>query len=281
MSPSEEDLRAALRRGEGDPVDVDGIVAAGDAQRRRRRTRVLSTAASVVAVGGVAALVGVLAATGGSQHTSVAVHGARGDATAPTSGPSHGTAPAGVFPQSPTSTAQPGSAGSPASLACPASYPARLLPGGGSPGQFGAGSPLFARPAATIVVCAYGDSADAGSSRAPGRLVLTGTDATRLQQSLEKASTDAPSCPPPPPGTVTPRYAFIPIDASDNRMALISGTSGCTGQVTNGTAVRFWWEPPAGLARTLAALQPGGGGSTPVELPPSPPSSGNQGSPVR
>ncbi|MDT4951126.1 MAG: hypothetical protein QOJ37_3721, partial [Pseudonocardiales bacterium] len=50
MSPTEFDLRAALRDGEGDGVDVDRVVAGGRARRTHRRSQLLSTAAVVAFV---------------------------------------------------------------------------------------------------------------------------------------------------------------------------------------------------------------------------------------
>lgn len=56
MSPSESELRASLRAGEGDHLDVDEVVAAARTahrERRRNRLAVAGAVAAVLAVGGV------------------------------------------------------------------------------------------------------------------------------------------------------------------------------------------------------------------------------------
>ena len=160
--------------------------------------------------------------------------------------------------------------------ACPGQYPARLLPGSGSPGQSGTTSPLFGRPAATIVVCGYGPHAPAKS------LVLTGVSAIRLQQSLEKASTTPVACP-SVPATAT-RYVFLAIDASGHEVQMpVTASNDRCGIVSNGTGVRYGWSPPALINSEFGGGLPGGGGaipSSPIEIP-GPPPSGNQGTPVR
>ena len=53
MSPTENDLRAALRDGEGDGPDASRIVIAGQRARARRRTQLVNTAVAVALVGGL------------------------------------------------------------------------------------------------------------------------------------------------------------------------------------------------------------------------------------
>lgn len=122
MSPSESELRGALRIGEGEGVDPDAVISRARGTRHARRLRVGSIAAAVVVVGGVAA--GVVTLRGGNA-------------------PSHVPSP------------RPGAA---VAAQCPARPPHLMLPGGGGTGQFGADGPLFAKPVDRLLVCGYASS---------------------------------------------------------------------------------------------------------------------------
>jgi hypothetical protein len=55
------------------------------------------------------------------------------------------------------------------------------------------------------------------------------------------------------------QYAVIPVDASGNQGRPVAAqlpSSPCGALVTNGTAVRFDWQPPPGVAAKLEELSP-------------------------
>jgi hypothetical protein len=273
MSPSEIDLRAALHDGEGEGLDVNGVIARGQARRAHRRTVVLSAAAVVIVVGAVSGGVAALSGGGASSRAdreAPANGGISGlEATAGSAG--GGGAAAGAASPSAAGQAsrnQTNATGSNAPTAapgvpCPTSLPRYLLPGGGSPGQFGSDGPLFDRPVATIVVCSYGTPQQAVAltpSSGAGRLVLTGDDATGLAASLENSAKTKLDRPCPAIRGVDQRaLAIIGVDAKGARISTVTATlspTACNTQATNGTAVRYDWQPPSDLVPTLRALTP-------------------------
>ena len=83
-------------------------------------------------------------------------------------------------------------------VSCPSSPSQQLLPGGGSPGQFGASGPLFDKPVASLVLCGYSFGPNvSATSPAHGRKVVSGTAAQQLVTSLENAPKRRPTgaCP--------------------------------------------------------------------------------------
>ncbi|HVU91285.1 MAG TPA: hypothetical protein VHC23_03580, partial [Jatrophihabitans sp.] len=70
MSPSEKDLRAALRHGEGDGLDVGQIIQRGQQARARRRTQLLSGASAAVLVAGIGAGAWALGRAGGGTSSA-------------------------------------------------------------------------------------------------------------------------------------------------------------------------------------------------------------------
>lgn len=287
MTPTEFDLRSALRDGEGDGPDVDRVVAGGQARRAQRRVRLLSTAAVVafVAAAGVGGAVLVNRGGGGQSGDS------GGAALAPsrhTSVDANGGRVTDKVPAAPASAAGSGAAdgktsAKAAGVACPATLPRRLLPGGGSPGQFGADGPLFTDPVTSLVVCSYGSPVRASEQVTPGRLVLDGANATELARSLENADTTRSSSPCPTIRYATARsLAIIGVTARGTAMTPVTTTlsqPACNTVVTNGTAVRYNWSPPANLAPILDSLTPRPVGS--VTVPNISSSGKNIGSPVR
>jgi hypothetical protein len=263
MSPTEFDLRAALRDGEGDEPNADQLILHGRARVAQRRTRILSAAAVVAVVTGLGGGIALLA-HGGSGGDSASNAGGAGAASSQADsayGAAGGTAlaPAAGVPQAASSLAERGLSGT-LQIPCPAALPQYLLPGGGGTGQFGADSPLFGKPVRAVVVCAYGPAAKATDRGAahPARLELADGAATRLAASLDatpSATATGPHCPSSPAGPY--RFAIIGLTADGARAGTVTAeltASGCTGQVTNGTAVRYGWSPPADLRSRLLAL---------------------------
>jgi hypothetical protein len=241
--PSEFDLRAALREGEGDGPDVEQLISAGQARRAQRRTRVLSAAVIIAVAGGLGVSAAALSGGGGSAGPSAA-----GGAAA-----LHGL---------PVPSAKGADA-----VTCPQAAP--QLPNShrnSVTGSTAAPAQLVQGQVSSVVVCAYGANftvADHAASR-PVRLTLAGRQATRLADSLERAPTAAPSasCASAP----IERYAVIPVNPSGSPLppltAQVSGSS-CGAVVSNGTAVRYGWEPPPAVVQKLKQLAP----AQPTESP--------------
>lgn len=289
MSPSEFDLRAALRDGEGAALDVDRIIAGGQARQARRRAQLLTASLAVVFLGAAgtagAFLLGGNGAPGPSADGALA---SRAASSANAEQPGN-LAPAPKASDSPSRTdgAPPSSAGggvSNSAIPCPASFPTLLLPGGGGSGQFGAAGPLFTKPARSIVVCSYGSPLATGPNGGrPGRLVLTGSDAVQLQASLESAPTSRSNttCP-QVRANARHALAFIGVDPTGRPGRVITTTltdPPCDVTVTNGTAVRYDWTPTAGLGQQLLTLRPAAAPT--ASLPSHSPSGKNYSSPVR
>jgi hypothetical protein len=267
MSPTEHDLRGALHDGEGDgtaAVDVDRLISAANARRAQRRVRVggALTAAALVVVGATA----IVALRGGDSSVSgdsaysarsggSSVRGAAGGAAASSVASAPSVAP-GV------SSANPSAAAGATAVRCPASLPRPLLPGGGSPGQFGSGGALFAQPVASVVVCGYGTRAqalDQTSPPAPTRLVLAGAQAQELADSLENADKNRAHVCPTTHAATADEFALYGLTATGQQLrgVTVSLTSPtCQSMITNGTAVRYAWSPPAELRSALRKLRP-------------------------
>ncbi len=253
MSPTEHDLRDALHHGEGDGPDVDQLIAGGQARRRQRRVRVGSSVAAAAFV--------ALAATGGALLLGH-VHDPGSDTAA--GADKRGSSAGAVAGQASKTAAPAPRENASAAVRCPPSLPRQLLPGGGSPGQFGSGGKLFAQPVGTLVVCAYGtkrQALDTTPPPAPGRLVLSSAQAQQLVASLEAApKLRSRVCPTVRAASVR-EFALIGVTAGGAtlRTVTVSLTEpACQGMITNGTAVRYAWTPPASLDPLLSQVRPAG-----------------------
>jgi hypothetical protein len=285
MSPTEFDLRAALRDGEGDGVDPDVVIAGGRRQQAQRRSRIMSTVAAVVLVG-AAGVGGTLIFSNSGSGTSTSAGGGNAQSDART----HDNAAAGGGSLRAESQVPPsgvvGGAAYGVDAKCPTSLPRYLLPGGGSPGQLDTSAALFARPVASVLVCSYGTpqmALGAHPVAVPARLVLHGAQARRLTNSLEHSATVASKVVCPTIRAPEEReLAFIAIGANGKPMTTVTANlaePACDVRVTNGSALRYRWLPPDDLKTLLLALQPG------TDLTASPPvvrPSGDQhGSPIQ
>ncbi|MEO9140036.1 MAG: hypothetical protein ABI345_13335 [Jatrophihabitans sp.] len=288
MSPSEFDLRSALHDGDDEPLDVDRIVAGGRARAAARRTN-LVTAVVAAACVGLAATTGIVIANHDDVGTATSADGVAGGAKLNPAAPQYGAKSAArdavASNPSPSSASSTGNGGvepraenSPGPVACPTVLPRLTHPARPTP------APLFAGPSQSIVVCAYGTSLEArvGGGR-PGRSILTGRDAQHLESSLEAASRTPVAIPCPIIAMNSRReFAFLPVDSLGRTQAPITATlsaAPCNVTVTNGTAVRYDWTPPAALLTRLLALNPA---APPTGAAPHPsPSGRNYGSPVR
>jgi hypothetical protein len=238
VSPSESDLRAALRAGEGDGLDPDSVLTAARAARHQRRVRIASAAGAVVLVGAVAGGVGIANLRSPGQPTA---------ANHPTGATS--TAASGsqnLLGGSSSAADVPGPVGAAlATLTCPATPTRYLLPGGGGTGQFGGTSALFAQPVAAIKVCVY----PAGTGTPARSFVLTGADAQSLANRLDAGPTAPLSCPmikSTPQEQTT--YEALAVTSSGTKLPAVTVVGG---RITNGTAVRFGCAAPPTLSRLV------------------------------
>jgi hypothetical protein len=255
MAPSEFDLRAALRDGEGEGLNPDHIIFAVEQHRARRRSRLLTTAAVVALVTGGAVGISQLDGSGttGTSDSAAknAVNGAQGSgglvygaAGSPLASAAHSMrVPA---PLAPVDLA---------AIACPTAAPSYSFSTRASL-RSAASKPMFRTAVSAVVVCGYGSSADSaqGSMVQPTRLTLAGGRAWALARSLDHAAAyRKASCPARPDAGA--HYAVIAVAPSGSPAGpTVSAQLGCNGLVTNGTAVRFNWSPPPELARRLEAL---------------------------
>ena len=251
MSPSESQLRAALRAGEGQPVNPELVIAHARAVRHNRRMRVGSIAAAVIAVGGIGTGIAALntgpnASDGSSNTAGGAIAGdkaAAPEATAPRAAPGTAGAAGG---------SRGGNNGTDAA-SCPDKPIRLMIPGGGGTGQFGGSGPLFAGPVDSIRVCGYAAASLGGRIDATGSTVLLGQDADEVAASLNAAAITRPARPCP----VEPvrQLVLYPIATSGGRLAPVVVTyGGCAPWATNGTAVRYDWTPPADTSSLLNRL---------------------------
>jgi hypothetical protein len=243
MSPTEFDLRAALHDGDGDDnLNVDQLILGARAHAAQRRVRLLSTATIVLLVAG-AGVGGTLVVRndGGTNSTAggamVERHGANSD----TGGKAGAPAPGALAPSG--------------SADCPPSLPHYALPGGGSPGQFGADGRLFRKTVSSVVVCAYSTLLSTASKNTSyaAQLTLAGAQAKRLADSLENAPTTraAQAC----GAARTNRYDYAIVGITSDGTRLPSVVASCA-LVTNGTAVRYSWTPPDDLQQLLFGTTP-------------------------
>ncbi len=260
MSPTESDLRAALRDGEGDGPDIDRLLAGGRARQAQSRMHLLAAAAVVLVVAGAGAGGALLwgGSSGGQTHAAGSAN-SNGDADG--SAALRGQAAGGSVSHDANKAAAPQAA---PAVGCPATQPHPMLPGGGSPGQFGTDGAMYSRAVSVVVVCSYGSPGQAADETTePARLVLTGTHATELATSLERAPTTRSPGACPTYATSTPRVlALIGVAADGQTVGTVTTTlvvPACNVQVTNGTAVRYQWAPPSDLQTLLITLTPGSG----------------------
>jgi hypothetical protein len=232
MSPSEFDLRAALRAGEGQRVNADGVIANAREVRHNRRKRVVAVVGAAAVVAGIGTGISYLPGTSSSDSAS--------------SGGGLSTAKLGNSRGAPQADL----------TACPRTPPHLVLPGGGGTTQFGATGPLFAEPVEQIVACGYGMSALGSAAGLGGTVTISGADAQQVADSLN----DAPArraagqkC----PAIVQPLRELVLYATGTSGAGLrpvVATFSTCPAVATNGTAVRYDWTPPASWAASLNAI---------------------------
>lgn len=287
MSPSEFDLRAALRDGEGDSIDVDRVVAGGESLRARRRVQMLTASVAIVLVAAGAVTTAALAGhgprgyvgEGGGHATS-----ARSDAAGRSDKGARAQPSARASDAAPAASTASAAGRAATNIVCPVNfpgYPKHLRPSvdGRAVGSTG---PLFSAPVQAVVICSYGSMLSRTAATVPGRVAVSGVAAAQLQTSLETAPTAPTRGQCPYIASTRRSYVFIGVDVDGRPEPPITATldSGpCDPDpVTNGTATRYGWRPPRNLQTALLAIEPGNR----IVASPHPPSSGrNHGSPIR
>lgn len=269
MSPSESQLRAALKQGEGDSgLDPDAIIGKAVAfrrQRQQRRVRVAGVLGVVAIVGGIG--IGLAATSGGNNNTALPASSQRATASDELrnmpAAPSAPKGSAGSLTGSDYGGAVAGGGGmAPSTSGCPAKPVRYLVPGGGGTGQFGSRSPLFEQPVERLTICRYSPETNAFQSSS----AIGGAEARALVTRLN-ASTSRPAA----TDCVTPvSVEILANDASGAALTPLTVIGSCQQvMVTNGTAIRF---------APISELQPYLGVTS---LPPVPATGTMSGSPPR
>ena len=254
MSPTENDLRAALHDGEGDGIDPTRAMLAGERVRARRRTRLMNSVGTAVVVAAVA--------TGGSflvGHQSTDHGSSSGDRAAKQPPPSAANAAGGASAPE-ANTGASGRAPALSVIGCPSPV------AGQSPPPSPSSGPLFTARVSSLIVCTF--SAEAN----PTSITLTGADAQLVVNSLEGAPTTRPTVMCPQYRTAGERTVeFVGVTAGGASAGVVTSTldrPACATVVTNGKTTRYGWHPPIPLLKQLARAQ-AVTGSTPAPVEPS------------
>lgn len=251
MSPTEDQLRAALQNGQGAGIDPDVVISRAHAVQRERRVKYGSIAAVIAVVAGIGVAGGIALGSGKRHATST---GAPFGAAAPLTSagakrvgqgahvPSAAN-PAGGIQQAPSSI--------PAAAACPATLPQLTIPNT-------SGASLFDGTVSSMTICVFPETGGAALKTAgrPVSTVLSGSAAAQLAASLDSApkTTQPGAC----PLFLTAQGKVLVIIASRPDGSLMAPVEAhvlqnpCNLPVTNGTAVRYNWSPPASLNPLLA-----------------------------
>jgi hypothetical protein len=242
MSPTEDQLRRALRDGEGAGPDPDDVVRHAIAYRSQRRVRIASTVAVVAVVAGIGVGVGV--AAGGSAHhpahsgSALKPVGTGEAARAPSSGAGAGNAAGGA-----ASMAQPAS--------CPATLPA--IPRGSGTAD------LYTHALTSVRVCGYLGTGVAVAESATGQPLtrtFTGSDATAIEHAVNSGATTNPtvSCKALPANGLHALLLLGRYDSGAAAPSVLLGV-GCDNVTTNGFDVRYDVSTPAPLRDFVSTLQ--------------------------
>lgn len=260
MSPSEADLRAALRDGEGDGVDPYDIIYAARQARARRRTALLSAAAAVVFVGAGAAGIAALGNGGGSEGGGA--NSAAGDNQVSAVASRPGTAPYGSANGVRNAPVEPGT-----DITTVCTTPAASPTGSGK--LAGRSEQLLPAPVKTFIVCTYANFAGPQSTESSQPVVVTGPAARSLARSLRAAMAPAiPANCPMVASTGNVGLRLIPIAPDNRRLPPLLATVGlpaCASNVSNGVVIRYGWRLPPDVRALLhlGTIQPG-----PLQLTP-------------
>lgn len=234
MSPSEEQLRAALREGEGPGLDAGVIASRAESWRREhraRRTRLLASAAAAVVVAGIGIGTGLVLANDSTTKTA-STSGGNADSTYGSgTGSSAGQVPATA---SGASCAQ--SLGPPAATT-----------------KSSAGS-LVTQPSDSVLLCGYRKGTRSLMIRdgRPVALTLGGAQASQVVYALEHAGEQAVphNCP-----TTLENAGLVAVHVGSDPPITID--LGCSRTLYTDTVIKYGWQPPAFVETFLGTVAGG------------------------
>jgi hypothetical protein len=244
VAPNEFQLRAALRQGEGESPDADGLISHAVGLRQQRRRRITAIAGSTAVVAVVALGITGIVDSGNSDSGGGSVAADTGGSAALARPHAPASQAAAAAPSKPPPSDTTSEAGSPTGAAlvangisCPASPDRFAVPGGGGSGQFGSTEPLFPSAVGALRLCGY----PGAGGKAPKSQTVTGAQARRIAAALESAPAT------PVPGDCAPNADYLggtleiyPVTPSGDRMRPVVITLGCgASEATNGTALRY------------------------------------------
>lgn len=230
MSPTEDELRAALRSDEGQALDPDTVIRrarAHGASLREQRIRIASAAAVVVVVAGLGVGGGFVLGRHTESHTSSGI-------SAGSAGGGDGGTGGAMDKANPTFS----------SPGCPSTLPQDTTAQGPNPR-----ATFFTKPVAQILVCAYAiDDVLITGADGPITTTLTGAAATALANSIEHAAQTQLARPCPLYRTTQPTLLMKPTATDGTPLPNVTTTvlqNPCNATITNGAAVRYNWLPTA------------------------------------
>ena len=215
MSPNEEQLRAALRQGEGDRPDADLIIASAHAARRSRRRVAWAIAGSVAVVIAVGGGITALSLPSGKSSTSSSAAAGRSQPS-PTSAAGLAAPAASPRAEAPNATT---------ALACPGTPPTVAMPKVSN-------GPLLPDGISAIRICLY----QVGTPKFAGTAGLTGTAAAQLARRLEDSP--LPTASTPCTADLGPTVVILASTKTANAPTVSGNLGGC-GEITNGQAARL------------------------------------------
>jgi hypothetical protein len=218
MSPSEFDLRTALRKGEGDALDPHAVLGRARRARRHRRRTIGAVAGSVAAVAAIA-VAGplVLNISNSESNKSVSARAA-------------GSARTNLAPNSrPAAEPEPD-----LSPLCPAAAPAVTMPSAPEAAR----EPLFPTLVDRMLVCVFQTPPAAGvaSTELATSYTLTGPEARTIVTRLNAlpVSTGGQN---PCPGPLGPTVVLLATDQAGQTDRAVA-QAGCDGLIVTATAWR-------------------------------------------
>lgn len=270
MSPSEADLRAALREGEGDGVDPYDIIFAARQQRAHRRTVLLSAAAAVIFVGGAAAGGAALINAGNPSTTG----GGNGAGNAAQAAGRSAALPSIVRQGSHQLIPEHGTMNRPAEPLIPLCLTPQIRRTPTSGGTKTSG-PLLVSPVQSFIICEYSVTS-LRNTRSAAPLVVSGAAARSLVASLANTATTPvpPTCPlnKPEAGLALTMTPVAPDGRHLTPLTAMITKPECTTTVSNGTSIRYGWQVPPRIFKLLGqttAAAPSGSPEMPIDLVPS------------
>jgi len=262
VSPSEEQLRRALREGESAGPDVDDVVTRAVAFRRARRTKIASTVAVVAVVAGVGTGVGVLGSGGGTDHRNSSLDSRPAER--------YGGAPgSNSVGKASSDAADDAGGGAAAPVAAPTPCPAALPRIAFSPATSAA---LFATPVAELTVCGYlgtGAVVRDASTQQPLAHTYSGKQATTIATAANAAATKSTTvgCGAIAASTVHSLLLLAKDTTGTALPPVLVGVGACDKSLSNGSSTRYDWQEPSDLTPFVRELQAAASAQASVPAP--------------